>query len=611
MAAGIAFPLVLHGQDRPLSLVGTFSTGYYATNTRIETNQSLNFVPVGAKFDLNGFFLSPDLATISVQPELTVGPQASEAGFEGGNGVRLRATFFRRLVPITFRYSNVQVEDVYFGSLTQISGYTLKDRTKDLGVTVELHPRNLPETIVDWGMDSVDSVPGIAGIPDYVSKGHHVNVDSKYQRSGWVFDAFFHDQFESSDLLAPIDGGTDYGSLKQTVLQYQGSARRTFLQDCEFFADGGSQSTSSLLFSFPIDLTTRYGSANLRLFQRRRWRTAMRAGYSSNLASQLLAQAAASLASAGSAVPDSQVLQPFSHGIENYLLHATTTVTIGYGFEIYGSFERSALVSDNAASALSASYVTGAAGLTYSKKFHWGSLAGEYERELGVGSITGQSGTIQGQTYRGSFQLGSISGWLVDLTVHGSNQSVHNAQPLTDDSFSTEGNVGHRVAGQFSAQVGGGWQWSSIVNNANEFRTNGYTARAGVQHPRFQATASINNSLSNSLPFYSQVLTGLGPEAILLVPSQIIPSDYRAMVFSLHTNPLPKIEISAQWTHSRQHLDGFLSNDFQLLNIYLTYHFRRLMLEAGYIRAIQVFADYPLTYRDRLYVRISRTAKIL
>jgi hypothetical protein len=200
---------------------------------------------------------------------------------------------------------------------------------------------------------------------------------------------------------------------------------------------------------------------------------------------------------------------------------------------------------------------------------------------------------------------------MFDATVHGSNQDVHTSQPLSTDSFSAEGSISDRIAGSFSARLGGGWQWSSIVNAANEFRTNGYTARAGIEHPRFQLSASLNNSLSNSLPFYDQLLGGLGPGSISVVPLQVIPSDYRAMSFTVHTNPLRKVELSASWTRSNQHLDGFLSNTFELLNVFATYHFRKIQFEMGYIRSSQVFSSYPLTLRERFYVRVVRTARIL
>jgi hypothetical protein len=99
--------------------------------------------------------------------------------------------------------------------------------------------------------------------------------------------------------------------------------------------------------------------------------------------------------------------------------------------------------------------------------------------------------------------------------------------------------------------------------------------------------------------------------AILTNPLQIIPSDYRAMSFTLHSNALRKLELSAFWTRSRQHLAGILNNDFELLNVYLTYHFRRIQLEAGFIHSSQIFLAYPTTVRERFYLRIVRNARLL
>ena len=610
--SAFAVPLALRSQEKPLSISGTISTGYYNTITRGEANQSLSFVPIGARFEMGGYYLSPDLLSFSAQPELNLGPQASDAGFQGGNGIKLGFTLLRKsIVPLTFRYSNVQVEDAYFGSLTQISGYTLKNRTKDLGVTWEFKPHGLPSTTVDWSTGSVDSKSGTPGIPDYLSHGNHLNVDSKYDRWGWDLQGYLRRNQQESDLLAPVGGGTQAGTLRETVMQYQGSARRSFLGDSELYMDAGSQSTSSLLFTLPIDLNTRYMSANLRLRQKRRWKTSLRANYSSNLASQLLAQAAGTLGGPGAVVPDASVLAPFSHGMSNLSLNGITSVDLGYGLGLYGSVERSALFSSSQGGLLNSSYFTTSAGATFARKFGWGNLSGEYAREFGIGSLIGESGTIQGQHYSVSAQHGISGGLQFDGTVHGSDQNVHTAQPLSNKSFSAEGSVADRVAGSFSARLGGGWQWGSILNAANEFRTNGYTARAGIEHPRFQIGASLNNSLSNSLPFYNQLLDGLGVGSVLVIPLQIIPSDYRAMSVTLHTNPTRKLEVSASWTRSDQHLDGFLNNKFELLNVFATYHFRRIQLEAGFIRSNQVFLSYPYTLRQRFYLRVVRGVKVL
>jgi len=606
-------PGALRAQEQPLSIRGTFSTGYYNTSTTGQAaNQSLSFVPVGAMFDILGYYKSPDLVNFSLQPELNAGPQASDAGFQGGNGVRFSVTFLRKLIPLTFHYSNVQVEDVYFGSLTQLSGYSLKNRNKDLGVTLELKFKSSPQTTIDWGKDSVDSKSDTAGISDYLSHGNHLNVDSTYETKGWVMQGFYHRQQETSDLLAAANGGTQTGSLFQTVQESQGSVRRSFLKDSELYVDAGQQSTSTLLFTQPIGLGTHYVGANLRLRQRHRWKTSLRTTYSSNLASQFLEQAAGSLASgAGSVAPDGNVLVPFSHGISNLNATGLTSVTLPHGFGLTGSVEHNTLFSSGQGGSLNSKYFTGSAGVTYAKRLNWGSVSGEYTRQYGKGSITGQSGTIQGQDYRVGVQKGSASGVLMDASFHGDNQSVHNVQPLSSKSYTGEGTIGDRLFRDFTGRVGGGYQWSSIVNSANEFRTNGYTARAGIDHPRFQVNGTINNTLSNSLPFYSQLLEGVGVDSVLLPPMQKIPSDYRARSLSVHANLTRKIEVSAMWTRSRQHLDGVLNNDFELLDVHASYRFRRLQLEAGYIRSQQVYASYPNVQRDRIYIRVSRSVRIL
>jgi hypothetical protein len=605
-----AASMTVCAQEQPLNVTGTFSTGYYSTSTRGEANQSLSFVPFGAKFEITGYDHSADFLNFSVRPELNAGPQASEAGFQGGNGVQLQVNFLRKILPISFRYSNIQVEDVYFGSLSQISGYSLKDRNKDLGLTLELKNSKLPSTTVDWGINSVDSTSSTAGISDYLSHGNHVNIDSQYERGKWVFDGFMHRQEQFSDLLEPVDGGTHFGTLQQDVLQYQGSVRRGFLGDSEVYLDAGRQSTSSLLFTLPIDLATRYASTSIRLFQKRRWKAAVHAGYSSNAASQLLAQAAASLGGANS-YADTAVLAPFSHGISTYNVTANTSFNLSREWTLYGAAERNAIISSSEQGPLDANYFTASAGIAYAHKTGWGGLSGEYGREFGLGSITGQSGTIQGQTYRASVQRGKADGLQVDGSVHGGDESVHNIQPLSNRSLSVEGTVSDRLFGDLSARAGGGWQWSSIVNSANDFRTNGYTARVGIDHPRFQVSATLNDSASTALPFYNDLLGGLGVGSILVTQAVAIPSDYRAMSFTLHANPIRKVELSAVWTRSRQHLDGTLNNDFELLDTYVTYHFRKILVEAGYIRFDQVFAIYPLMLRSRFYVRVVRSAKIL
>ena len=604
-------------QDKPLTVDAKFSTGFYSTYTRGETNQSVEFVPVGATFDINGYYMTPDLLNFWIQPELNFGPQASDVGFQGGNGVRMRISVLRqRAFPLTFRYSNVQLEDVYYGSLSQVSAYTLKERTTDLGLTWELRPPRLPSTTFDWGTGSVDSKSGIAEVPDYLSHVTHFNVDSKYQPGAWDLTAFFHRQDQSSDLYVVQGASTTISPLQQTMTQAEGSVRRGFLKDSELYVSGGMQSTSSLLLGLPIDLNTNYLNTSFRLFQRRRWRASARAGYTSNLASVLLSQSVAALSAApGAVAPDSSVLSPVRNNLSNLTMNANTTVDLSRDLSLFGSLDRGAIIENSSQSGPGARYFTATGGVTYSAKLPWGNLTGQYGRDFGQGSVTGQSGTIQGENYQLSAQTGSIDEFQLTGSLHGSDQSIHNDQPVTENSLSVEAGIGRRVVGAWTVRAGGGWQNGSFKSMTSEFRNGGYTARLGIEHPRFQINGSLNSNLGNSLPIYSQLAGQLVPGALLLGSVQNIPSDFRALTFTFHANATRKLEISALWTRSLQHLDGVLANDFGLLDIRVTYHFRLIQVEAGYLRSNQIFssylATYPETQRGRMYIRFTRPAHLL
>ena len=71
------------------------------------------------------------------------------------------------------------------------------------------------------------------------------------------------------------------------------------------------------------------------------------------------------------------------------------------------------------------------------------------------------------------------------------------------------------------------------------------------------------------------------------------------------------MEITAICNHSREHLAGIVNNDFQFLDSNVTYHFRRIQLQAGFIRSNQIFLSYPDTIRTRFYIRIVRAVKLL
>jgi hypothetical protein len=357
-------------------------------------------------------------------------------------------------------------------------------------------------------------------------------------------------------------------------------------------------------------------NTSLRLFQRRRLKVSLRGGYTSNLASLVLNQIVGSLsAGPGSVAPDASVLTPVRNTLANLTMNANSTFELKKGVGLFGSLDRGAILSDSSQGGPAASYFTSSGGVTWAGKMRWGNASAQYGRDFGRGSVTGQSGTIQGQNYQLSVQSGTTDTLQLNASVHGSDQSIHNEQPIDENSFAADMGIGRRVAGRWGVRVGGGWQDGSFHSVSSDFHNRGYTARVGVEHPRFQLNASINTNLGNSLPLYGQYSGQVALSAILADSVRTVPSNYRAMTFTAHANATRKLEISALWTHSLQRLDGLLANDFGLLDIRVTYHFRRIQVEAGYLSANQIFssylATYPETQRGRMYVRVTRPAHLL
>ena len=600
---------------KPLTIDATFTTGYYNTYTRGGGNeaQQLSFVPAGAAFNINGYYLSPELLDYSIQPEFNASPQASDAGFQGGNGLQVRITGLQhKVLPVTFRYSNVQLKDAYFGSLSQLSSYTQKNRTKELGVTAQLQHVRLPFITFDWSQGSVQSDSFMPEIPDYISHSFHRNFDMNYQLKGWNLRGFTGVQTQTSNLFTLTDNGLVSSDLKQKSQQYRGSATKTFLRDSEFYVDAGSQSTSTLLLGRPIDLTSRSANMNLRLFQRKRWKTSLRAGYISNISDLLLTGFLGEMNGNGSVVPNESVLMPLQNTISNINFSGLTSVDFKHGLGIYLSADHSQVL-PSGDYALRSSYLTAAGGMTYAKKLKWGNFSAQYGRSYGSGSVIGQTGQIEGQNYAFTAQPGTWDAIQLTFSVRGTNQRIFGELPAHNKDFSSEGSIGFRGFGPFQIRFGGGWQTSTFANTGSVYQMNGYTGRASIENSRFQISGSLNSSAGNSLHSYEQLYNSIGLGSVSLLPPEFMPSDFKGLTFSLHAIPMRNIELSALYTRSIQHIQNAVSNDFEIIDLGATYNFRKLQFTAGFLRSTQdyssILSTYPETERGRFYIRMSRSLK--
>src|SRR5581483_9131854 len=121
------------------------------------------------------------------------------------------------------------------------------------------------------------------------------------------------------------------------------------------------------------------------LFQRRKWRTSLRTGYTSNVSALVLSRVLGELAGAGSVAPDTAVFLPFRNRISNLNVNALTSVSLPRGLGLYGSADRNSVFAPGQ-SGLSSTYYTAAAGVTYTGAFRWLNVSGQYGRDLGRGA---------------------------------------------------------------------------------------------------------------------------------------------------------------------------------------------------------------------------------
>ena len=173
-------------QEKPVSLAGRLYSGFFNTTNRNGAETGLSFVQLGVDLDLYGYLGAPGLIDYRVQPKLTSGPQATEAGFFGGNGVTLTTTFLgRRPFPLRLNYTNLRRENVFFGGITQVSGFRSKNHDRNFGLNWELRAPGLPEIYANYSSSDLKATPDISLLPDYRSKSRNAGLQVKDELGGW------------------------------------------------------------------------------------------------------------------------------------------------------------------------------------------------------------------------------------------------------------------------------------------------------------------------------------------------------------------------------------------------------------------------------------------
>lgn len=272
------------GQERPLSLEGIVSSGFYTTSSRDVTEVRVSIVPLSLNLDANGFLGDPGFLSFRIQPMLTTGPQATEAGFLGGNGVKVDTTLLGgRGFPVKLRYSNVRREDVFFGSLNQVSGFRSMNHETNLGLNWQLRARKLPQLNLDIGKSGLTADPNVSPIPNYDASNKRYALDVHDQRRGWEIDADLRRTGLRSTFASLSTAGFVSTRLDQNTDHAGVIARRPLWRGARVTFSGGATDNRNYFDSHPYSQNLRYAEGALDGGQGSRWQWRLRAGFNGNI----------------------------------------------------------------------------------------------------------------------------------------------------------------------------------------------------------------------------------------------------------------------------------------------------------------------------------------
>jgi hypothetical protein len=596
-------------QEKPLSLSGVFSTGFYSTRNENSFDSTVSTIPVGVQFDLSGYLTRPDFLNFRLQPQLSNGPQTYDAGFTNGNGITASATFLsRRSFPLTISYSNIFREQLTYGSLTRISGLRSTNHARSFNLNWQLRAPRLPVISFGFGRTRDDLEPHDPIIPDAHSRSRNYGVTVQDTRWGWHLDGSLRWNKSSSDFANPLVPDLITTSLAQRDSHYQATARRSLWRQSELTLNAGLLKNRSTYNDLPFRQDASFANGLLTMGRGKRWNGNVRVSYNSNLLGaeilRGLSQPASGLTSAA-VIPSTPTGTPFETRVNSLSVSGNARYQVHRDWTLVGSLSRDRVTTPNGgiASAESNS-LNSAAGVMFNRTFSWATITTQYTLNVGTLDYANipDSGML-GHSFSLHAQHGSVEKleWAGSFTL--STQRVDQLTALRTHNRTAELSVGRRFYGLIF-RGGFGVQQSAFRDGGVDYDSDGLTFRASLEHPRLQLHYFRNVVDANSL----QALAAGGGSASATL--RIIPSSFRTQTLNLRAAPWRRVELQFLWTRGHQELDRRLSNDYDQFDVQVGYSFRLLKFQLGYARHDQSFLTLPGYMRSRFYLRISRPFRV-
>lgn len=619
--AALSVSMGCMAQVRLTDLGGKVMTGYYSTRAEDLGGQEIHFVPLTFDLWTAGFLGHPDFLSFDVKPTLTFGPQATEAGFIGGNGVSAATEFLRRRsFPLRLFYNNLRREDVYYGGMSQVSGYRSMNHDVNYGANWDIRRSRWPQIALDWKRSSLTSKPQISYLPEFRTQTSQAGATVTDRRMGWELLATLRRDGIVTDFGYPSGDTISLSKIDQSNTQMEASAQRPVWGGGSLALTGANHKIRSSSGGIQFEQDLKILSAGLYTDGHRRLKTAMRANYLAGAVSRGYRDSVAAYASGrtGLLSPGAVLEALTSQNYSNLSLSADVRYSLFRNLEAYFTANEGRVWAPAHAAVMPEyDYLSGTAGLRFERRFSpWATVTGDAHGTKGRTIYRNAApGRIQGAGYTARLQSGNPERIEGSVSFQEERQRVQQTVLASNQWTNRWGDVAltRKIAAWgLSITVGGGYQRSSYGAFGSEFRGEGYSLNGNFQHSLGQGSYSRFDSRGNTL---SPLLAAVGGDGgAIVAPGLLLPSldtIQKGQTLILRITPLRRLEASALFTHVYQEMNAAPLNEYRQILVTVGYRFRLLHFEAGYAEWEQSLLGAPKALRNRLYFRVARPFTVI
>lgn len=590
-------PSAALAQNGPMSLIGEVVTGVASSKVNDGRRASESVTPFTANFDFRSYLGHPDFLSFRVQPRLNFGGQASQAGFDGRNGIAVSGTFLRRRwFPLTVNYSNFRVESVSFDVLQGLNAVRQSTRYSEFGANWRILLPKVPQFSLYYNQSDGRVNPEIDLLQARTSENSRYGIRGSDQRWGWDLEGEFGRTLRAMMFKGTVLPGLGSLDFEQSLTIAEGRARRSWGTFANVGIQFGRHLNRNVVNRSPLDQDRTFARGSAQFQWANRWMAQGYASYDSNrndLFPRPLAGA------------PSQTL-PFETGISTLAASGQIRYKLHRHWQIFGGLEHTHSRSrfQNAPRFDGTSRGINS-GVSFNRGFSWGQLDSSYA--FGRTASSARLGTMTNDTLSHSFTSHYRGGRLNKVEVSGLVNfflnRVESGIFLTNRDLLGELTLG-KGFGHYV--VRGGINFNRLTSQEYlEFSSNQWGITTSVENRLFNVRYMRNLVHGESL-IATPVNGGQFVRPVPKLPlASVLSSSARQMV-TVTLVPRRRLQLRAHWFQLDQTLGRGVRNDSNFLNLEVQYRFRRLEMEFGYSTYTQSVLGFSGIGRRSLFFRVRR-----